>query len=571
MPNHNFSLWRFGRMPSSFALAWALSIVPSSAWDAGPTQCKHDECIDGIHSAYGSRWSGNTHLWLVNQAIKQLSTLNLPAATYIANRLNEPTCRTNWELGLWDTDDKWVDYDNYPGSHFYNPRNVWWDGSYTKAKTYLVLGTDQGWYWENAEAKSQAASRILAAGGLLTDNQCYQLGRALHYLTDMTQPMHVTSFSGLTVPTQLHPVWEMYVVPLAKGLTPAAFGGRFQSNMPCAVPTNCTSDEIFEMTAWRTSDTWRYDIMNILLAGEGCTYTLLGYNTTGACFRAYTPSDTLARQILADAVPSVTAYLYSLRNNIAVVRQTATCGNVTWGISNAKGPGTSSYRLMKLVGSSWTDQNVAANYLAVGGPNCEVWSADSSGTVTGPTGGVTVLAKAKGLAVGANGDVWMIDQADVPAKLDRSNMQFYEPANPAISRSAVSRIAVSPTGVLHATVNNIIVKLGSNNQWINLAGVPTGREISFSSDGTLWAIGTAVQDRDKGWSTVPESDNQGPFDPNYNIQSMNGAGSWTIVPGSAVNIDAGGTAPIVLTRQGVVWTRSGSTWSATSAKIQGWT
>ena len=305
----------------------------------------------------------------------------------------------------------------------------------------------------------------------MSNSQCYQLGRALHYLTDMTQPMHTTSFSGLTVPTQLHPVWEMYVVPLVKGLTPVAFGDRFQANMPCASTSNCTSDEVFEMTAWRTTDNWANGIMKILTAGDACTYTIFAasYNTTGSCFRAYGPSDNLAKQILADAVPSVTAYLYSLRNNIARVKKTVSCGSNVYGLANAPADANGVVSaIVKLENGTWQPvaNTLPALDFVVGGANCLVWSMDKDRKVSGPTGGKTVLSLANSLAIGANGDVWMIDSDFVPAKLNPSDMQFHEPQG--IGRTGISKIAVSPAGVVYGivTASNLIHRLATN-QWQN--------------------------------------------------------------------------------------------------------
>lgn len=598
--------WRF-RLRAGLlmgVLSLGLNTAPVNAWDAGIKGCKHTECLDGTYQGYGSGWSGNTHLWLVNRAIEQLSAMG-GAGKMIAARMNEPSCRTQWENGLWETDDTWTDASSYPGSHFYNPLKKWWDGtSTTNANTYLIAGTDQGWYWETGDAKQQAGSRVTVSGALFTAGQCFHLGRALHYLTDMTQPMHTGAFSGASTPTGLHPVWELYVVPLAKSLTPTAWDNRFVTDPSCngaamtygvwsgneyantyyrpstniefarqsrvAGATNtCSPDEVFELVARRSSSMWSKKLYNELTVGDGCTYTIFpandgnSYNFTGACFRARPSSDIIAKQILADAVPSVTAYLYSMRHMIAAVRQTAGCKAEVWGLGSVLNPATGAYPLMKLVSDKWEYQNRDAKLLAVGGPTCEVWTADKDGKVSGPTGGKTVLATAKALAIGGNGDVWMIDAASKPAKLNRTDMQFYEPTNPV----PVEKIAVSPTGVLYMVSPGNLVHKRQGDGWVNTGATALiddwSQSISFKPDGSLWAIGTVARDQDFIWGT-DSVDSQGPsnlYEANWNIQNMSTNGSWAVFPTAAArSIDAGGNAPLAITKNGTVWKFDGANW-----------
>ena len=59
----------------------------------------------------------------------------------------------------------------------------------------------------------------------------YELGLALHYVSDMTQPMHSSSFAATQIPLSLHPVFEDYV-PSVQGRFPArgAWDGRYRKD-----------------------------------------------------------------------------------------------------------------------------------------------------------------------------------------------------------------------------------------------------------------------------------------------------------------------------------------------------
>src|SRR5437588_58424 len=105
----------------SFAAFVATAALGSRAhaWDAGPARCKHDPCSGGVDTRtfpdtrprylkgkcpQGSRrtaistclhtvsWRGNTHLWVVNQAITLLGAGDA-AAKDVAELMNAPACR----------------------------------------------------------------------------------------------------------------------------------------------------------------------------------------------------------------------------------------------------------------------------------------------------------------------------------------------------------------------------------------------------------------------------------------------------------------------------------------------
>src|SRR5277367_3888173 len=62
-------------------LCVVLNPVNVPAWDAGPKECKHDECS-------GKDWRGNTHLFVVNRALDLLAKSDDPIARKAVARMN---------------------------------------------------------------------------------------------------------------------------------------------------------------------------------------------------------------------------------------------------------------------------------------------------------------------------------------------------------------------------------------------------------------------------------------------------------------------------------------------------
>jgi len=179
--------------------------------------------------------NGNTHLFIVNRAVEILGKhTTLPRAASAFARLNDGVCRTRWRQGLYDADHK-VSYNNYWTwkSHFYDPSTgTNYFGStdpvaYGKALEHLT------------EAKKDLATNDVTHG-------CYELGLALHYATDITQPMHATNFPATDRPLNLHSHLEERALAVQTLYVAADWS---------ATPTGTVNANLTAM-AWTSHDLW---------------------------------------------------------------------------------------------------------------------------------------------------------------------------------------------------------------------------------------------------------------------------------------------------------------------------
>jgi hypothetical protein len=150
--------------------------------------------------------SESTHLFVVARAVDILARHpELPSARVMKNLMSDATCRARWQAGLYDADwyaqynDNGAWFPNDPlvhdvngwKSHFYDPdtRKNFAGETKPTARTQAAL------YWGRARAAIDKGD--LRAG-------CYDLGLALHYVTDVTQPMHAANFTAKSPPLLLH-------------------------------------------------------------------------------------------------------------------------------------------------------------------------------------------------------------------------------------------------------------------------------------------------------------------------------------------------------------------------------
>lgn len=176
----------------------------------------------------------STHLWIVNHAVTILGKhQSLPRAAKAYARLTNSTCRSSWQAGLQDADDK-VSYNNWWTwkSHFYDPSTgTNWTGgtdtAYKRALNYL------------ASAKTKLAKNDVKGG-------CYDLGLALHYATDITQPMHAANFPATDRPLNLHSHLEDRATVVQN---------NFVVNDWTGTPT-ATVDTVLNNTAWASNGLW---------------------------------------------------------------------------------------------------------------------------------------------------------------------------------------------------------------------------------------------------------------------------------------------------------------------------
>jgi phospholipase C len=156
----------------------------------------------------------STHLWLVNRAIGLLAERSEPQAVAAVALLNASDCRPSWHQGLADADFK----AKYDGGTF--------DVAVGGSTTLLVLSgaTWAGHFYDpdtglnykgqkSPTAYDQGLAHVANARAQLKTNRasaCYELGLALHYFTDITQPMHASNYTAKDWPLELHSDYESY-------------------------------------------------------------------------------------------------------------------------------------------------------------------------------------------------------------------------------------------------------------------------------------------------------------------------------------------------------------------------
>jgi hypothetical protein len=193
----------------------------------------------------------STHLWIVNRAVDQLGRQGTSAANRAYWLLNGSTCRARWQQGLFDADYKapyhggWSDIRVGAtaleiavsgadwASHFYDPSTgVNYEGDATPTARTEALA-------HAAVARTRLAANDLTRG-------CYELGLALHYFTDITQPMHAANFTATDWPLKLHSNVEMRGMDVQ-----AAYAINTFVPLSVGTPTSEIDD-----TAWRALDQW---------------------------------------------------------------------------------------------------------------------------------------------------------------------------------------------------------------------------------------------------------------------------------------------------------------------------
>lgn len=161
----------------------------------------------------------STHLWLVNRALDILAKhQNVGAEPHaLANNLyldiiQDPTCRGRWQQGLYDADEI-SPYKDYGWAfHFYDPttgENYFGDRDSTALTSTLV-------HQENFLWRSSVGDMFGA---------CYELGLSLHFMTDITQPMHASNYTWMNWPVAFHTDYEEYVMTIQSAHVRADWSG----------------------------------------------------------------------------------------------------------------------------------------------------------------------------------------------------------------------------------------------------------------------------------------------------------------------------------------------------------
>jgi hypothetical protein len=257
------------------------------------------------------RQSGNTHLWIVNRALDLLKKSDDPGARNFVATMNQPQIREQWENGLWDGDaPKYADFPNNMGTHFYNAARKDWNGDATSVVTYLLVdGMSLMNFLPCKNARECAKAQLENLKGGLNATNAHALGLALHYMTDITQPMHASGYDGLKIPTNLHPQYEYYAA-FVQGKWPATdmtWDKRWAGLDP---------DAVFAKSALKSNDYAPYLLQALHISGDAGVVTIQGFNGIGPYtgFNFYNDRTVDARTgvILKDAYQSTASYLYSV-------------------------------------------------------------------------------------------------------------------------------------------------------------------------------------------------------------------------------------------------------------------
>jgi len=201
----------------------------------------------------------STHLWLVNRALDILSRhTDLAAAASVVSRLHHPGCTQSWQQGLVDADflavynnglhdipigastDQIILAGSTWASHFYDPdtgTNYQGETDPTALSETLrhARAATNGQYDLNASVASDQERTA-----------CYELGLALHYFTDITQPMHAANFTATHRPRELHSNLEGYTMTIQD---------RYAANDWSATPSGDLEPFIIQ-TAHASKDAW---------------------------------------------------------------------------------------------------------------------------------------------------------------------------------------------------------------------------------------------------------------------------------------------------------------------------
>jgi hypothetical protein len=166
--------------------------------------------------------ASSTHLWLVERALDILAKHPDDGRAQAAIALlDDEGCKGRWRQGLFDADYRHEYNDGRsdlaPGaslaaivvsratwkSHFYDP--------------------DTGMNWQGERSPTgltQAMHHFRTARALLQRDKataCYELGLALHYITDLTHPMHTANFTAADRPRRLHSNIEGWSMEIQDG------------------------------------------------------------------------------------------------------------------------------------------------------------------------------------------------------------------------------------------------------------------------------------------------------------------------------------------------------------------
>jgi len=141
-------------------------------------------------------WEEGAHRKILDKATAMLAGLQqLPEVKLLLDSYwNKPIFQQWVYRGLKDADDKSPWTDNNWRSHFYNPVN----GQNYAGSAELTAMSEGRRYFGLSKHVGQRIFRLgPQAGDMLFKHAGYYLGLSLHFLTDLTQPMHAANFTNV--------------------------------------------------------------------------------------------------------------------------------------------------------------------------------------------------------------------------------------------------------------------------------------------------------------------------------------------------------------------------------------
>jgi Ricin-type beta-trefoil lectin domain len=249
--------------------------------------------------------NASTHLFIVNRAV---GLLNHPLSDFrarsIGRLLDTPACRQRWQEGLLEADtiSKYNNYNGFYGtwkSHFFDPesgKNYSWDSASLPSHSLPTARTSAATHVAQASARFRQSD---------LEQGCYELGLAMHYFTDLTQPMHAANFSALDAPIRLHSHYEAYAQNVQGSLVIAP-QRQFSATLP--------PDIVLFETAQASRNRWHNALWPAFRQAysEKCSSIDQYSNDDTSCWQTSTQIEQLTGNILSDAVTATARYLYAI-------------------------------------------------------------------------------------------------------------------------------------------------------------------------------------------------------------------------------------------------------------------
>lgn len=244
----NLATTRSWMLRCALILSFAAPVVGAGC--AGDGGLEETESEEGPTGEAAGAWEAqsetdedeSTHLWIVNRAFdilgkhadRSVDPRALPVEFYLGT-LRAGSCWANVEAGLYAAD--WYAPYNDGGyecvcssgpcgwkSHFYDP------------------DTGTNYVGETAPTARTRADKFLdffideVAHDGFTDHACFNLGLSLHYMTDVTEPLHAANFTAVDLPLDLHGHLEAWAQTLQSDYALDDWSGY---------PTQTTPDAVF--------------------------------------------------------------------------------------------------------------------------------------------------------------------------------------------------------------------------------------------------------------------------------------------------------------------------------------